>query len=298
MKRDHYDDDQTIGVREFQIAVEERVDPDDPSTMMNVGRELVRLSNNRDLLAAGFARQLGSWDTHSFSMYSPQSSILTTFGRFIVRVNFWPVLPDDPRRRKILGQLLSYYGFHDHNFSFLTTHFFGPGYETDMYAYDYNAVEGFIDEPVELTPQGRHRLAKGDVFLYQQGIDIHSQIPPDEMSGSINLMLREPEGASIDEQYAFDVRRSRISKYIDSIGHKQNSLLGFCRTMGDETTARRVEKLVADHPAKSMRSFACVTLGNLGKRMEIDRSVLETARHDSSRLVRESAEQALANVAG
>lgn len=298
MKRDHYDSDETIGVKEFQAAVEAKVDPDDPATMMNVGRELVMLSNNKDLLAAGFSRQLRSWESHSFSMYSPQSAILANFGRFIIRVNFWPVLPEDPRRRKILGQLLSYFGFHDHNFSFLTTHFFGPGYETEMYTYDYESVEGFIGEPVELSYTGRHRLSKGEIFLYEQGVDIHSQIPPEEMSGSINLMLKDPEGASIDEQYAFDVKKSQISKYIDSIGHKQNSLLGFCRSMGDETTARRVETLAATHPAKSMRSFACATLGTLGQRMNIDRSILEAACSDPSRLVRDSAQKALVHVDG
>jgi hypothetical protein len=299
MLRTSYDDDQCISLADFKEAVLQRVDPEKPETMMLVGRELVQLSNNKNLLSELFAKQLHLWQHGAFSMYSPQSAVLASFGRFLIRANFWPVLPEDPRRRLVLGQLLSYFGFHDHNFSFLTTHFFGPGYETDLYSYgDYDGVEGFIGERVDLNYEGRFRLGRGDVFLYQQGVDIHSQNPPTDMSSSLNLMIKEAGGASTEEQYSFDVTTSTISRYVDSTGHKQNSLLGFCRTLGDASTARRVERLAAEHPSKSMRAFACATLGVLSDRMEIDADVLRKATEDRSRLVRESSQKALAHVEG
>lgn len=293
MLKARYDEQEAISLDEFKAAVEERVDPDDPASMMAVGRELVRLSNNENLLSEGFAKQIGIWQKGVFSLYSPQSSILTSFGRFHVRVNFWPTLPADPRRRTILARLLSYDRFHDHNFSFLTTHFFGPGYETELYSYSYDDVEGFLGEKVDLAYEGRFRLDRGCVFLFQQGIDIHSQIPPDEISGSINLMLKSPQGSSVDEQYEFDVVRARVSGYVDSIGRKQNSLMGFCRNFGNEETARIVERLALFHPSKSMRATACQALSMLAKRVEIDRLVLQKATNDPSRLVRENAMKAL-----
>ena len=44
----------------------------------------------------------------------------------------------------ILASLLSYYDFHDHDFSFLTTNFFGPGYATDLFSYSYEDVVGEV----------------------------------------------------------------------------------------------------------------------------------------------------------
>lgn len=294
MLRTHFDESDAISLQDFQDAVEKQVDPDDPRSMMKVGREIVKLANNPHLLADGFSKQLGLWKRGLFTLYSPQSAVLSSFGRFHVRVNFWPKLPSDPRRRTILARLLSYDRYHDHNFSFLTTNFFGPGYETELFSYDYDEVEGFLGEKVELNYEGRFKLERGNVFLFQQGIDIHSQVPPGEISGSINLMVKSARGAVPEEQYEFDVERGRLSGYVDSIVRKQSSLMGFCREFGDSETVRVVESLALSHPSKSMRATACQALAVLAPRVEVRDSVLQRAKtDDESRLVRESAERAL-----
>lgn len=288
----HYDTDQTMGIDEFKAAVRERCDPERPETMMAVGEELVMLANNRDLVARLFEREIMR-PRGVRSMYSPQSCVIFSERRFYARLNFWPALPTDPRRRNILSRLYSYQGYHDHNFSFLTTNFFGPGYETDIYEYEHDAVDGVIGEDVRLRHTGVLQLKKGDIFLFEKGKDIHEQSAPSETSASINLILRNSRDTVADEQYHFDVERSRIASYVDTTGHKQNTFFGFARSIRDERTTELIAEIAHSHPARSVRAHACTILGCMDGEPAV-RSLLEQAAvEDPAKVVRLAAQRVL-----
>lgn len=293
----HFDTAASIDLKHFQACVLDRVNADDPQSMMLVAEELVQLAND-DLLSETFRIDLSKWQDARYSMYSPQSAVLAAFDRFVVRLNFWPLLPADPRRRNILASVLSYFDFHDHNFSFLSTNYFGPGYETELYSYDYDNVEGLIGEAVDMQYQGTKRLGKGDVFLFEEGIDIHSQLPPASPSASINLMLRVPGGHSVNEQYQFDTRKQTIKSYVESVGQKQNSLLGFAQTLHDEETVALLTRLADDYPSRGLRANAIRALHAVKSHLEVDPLVFERALRDSSLLVRKAAMEGSVGAAG
>ncbi len=62
--------------------------------------------------------------------------------KYFIRANFWPSPRDSVF--KLSGTSPFFYGLpHDHNFSFLTVGYLGPGYWSEYYEYDYAAVTGF-----------------------------------------------------------------------------------------------------------------------------------------------------------
>src|SRR5690606_6721925 len=69
--------------------------------------------------------------------------------KYFIRANFWP----SPRDSlfKSSGASPFFYGVpHDHNFSFLTVGYLGPGYWSEYYEYDYDKVVGVPGEQVDL----------------------------------------------------------------------------------------------------------------------------------------------------
>ena len=93
---------------------------------------------------------------------------------------------------------------HDHNFSFLTVGYLGPGYWSDYYEHDGDAHAGLDGEPVELRFVERSRLSEGRVLLYRAHRDIHVQRPPDSFSVSLNILAADP-GQHWRTQYRFDI---------------------------------------------------------------------------------------------
>ena len=98
----------------------------------------------------------------------------------------------------------SYNIAHDHNFSFLTVGYLGPGYETDIYEYDYDSVEGYVGEKVEMQFLEKVRFAAGMAMYYRASRDLHIQHPPSEMTIPLNLLIQPPE-VRLREQYEFDL---------------------------------------------------------------------------------------------
>jgi hypothetical protein len=105
---------------------------------------------------------------------------------------------------------------HDHNFHFLTTGYWGPGYVSDYYDYDPETVDGRLGEPMTLKFVERSQLGEGKMLLYRAHRDIHSQLPPEQLSVSLNIM-DEGEHVPWRDQYIVDLgqetdRRGTIAK--------------------------------------------------------------------------------------
>jgi hypothetical protein len=209
-----------IDLREFRRRVFSKVDPSDPATLMSVCKDIAALASNRNLLLEVIGRDLASWREHSFSMYSAQSCILDRFGPFTVRVNLWPANARTSGERSAL----SYHSYHDHNFSFVTTNFYGPGYNTDLIERDACGSLLHVGDVVKMCRRGERRLEEGTVVIYRKGVDIHAQIPPVSASASLNLIMSD-EDVLFGDQFYYDPASSRVIGLVENVVGKRMSLI-------------------------------------------------------------------------
>ena len=132
------DTDETIELGELLERLEsERFDPRDEDCFASWGEALKKLSNNRSFLGDIVVEELKSHCENHVrgNSYSAQVILLNKSDNFIIRANFWPALHDSVVVNS--GTSPFFYGLtHDHNFSFLTAGYFGPGYWSEYYEYD------------------------------------------------------------------------------------------------------------------------------------------------------------------
>jgi hypothetical protein len=182
------------------------VDLTDEASIARCATLLAGLQRNPDFLAdrviaalkASYADQL------EINRYSAQVFLLHRSPRgFYLRANLWPSARDVAYATS--GAAAFAYGVpHDHNFSFLTAGYFGPGYISDYYEYDPETVDGRLGEPLNLKFIERCSLSQGKLMLYRAHRDIHSQLPPPSLSVSLNIM-DEGEHVPWRDQYIVDL---------------------------------------------------------------------------------------------
>ena len=187
-------------------------EPEDEGSLANGAIALKRLANDRSFLGDLLIEQLkrGHRDVGIESAYGPQSIVLSRMrGRSFLRANIWP--SEEEACFRASGSDAFVYGFpHDHNFSFLTVGYFGPGYGSDYYEYDYEDVAGYRGEVCDLRFVERTNLEEGKLMLYRANRDVHSQLPPPSMSVSLNIMHIDPAQAWSD-QYGFDLDSNAVT---------------------------------------------------------------------------------------
>ena len=109
------------------------VDFDDPERLDNAALWLRRLGNDKQFLGDVLIAELAQRHREDVldSAYGPQVVMLAPpNGNFFVRANLWP--STDGHMLRASGGTSFVYGLpHDHNFSFLTLGYFGPGYWSD-----------------------------------------------------------------------------------------------------------------------------------------------------------------------
>lgn len=213
---------------------------------------LRKLTNNRDFLGDMLIDRLkhhGRADPID-SGYGPQAIVLRgQHNNTFLRANIWPSERDHCFHAS--GAKTFVYGVpHDHNFSFLTSGYLGPGYRSDYYEYDYAAVAGFPGEQPDLRFVERSALHEGKLMLYRAHQDIHSQIPPESLSVSLNVMHVDPSQHWFD-QYAFDLDKGSIDRVLSP-----NSTEVFLRVAvatGLSETQDLAETFGKTHPSDRLR---------------------------------------------
>lgn len=192
---------------------ESGVDLTDEASIVRCTDLLGRLARNQDFLADRIIAALKASYTDQLELnrYSAQVFLLHRSPRgFYLRANMWPS-PRDAAFAASGPAAFSYGVPHDHNFSFLTAGYFGPGYVSDYYDYDSEAVDGLRGEPLNLQFVERSRLGQGKMMLYRAHRDIHSQLPPDSLSISLNIM-DEGEHVPWRDQYIVDLEAGAIAR--------------------------------------------------------------------------------------
>ncbi len=274
-----------------------RFDPMDEESLLHGALWLGRLGNNQsflgDLLVENLA--LRHREEAGAQSYGPQSITLSPpRGDCFLRANVWPGKND--LLLKASGHSPFLYDMpHDHNFHFLTHGYFGPGYWSDYYEYEYAAVAGAQGEPVTLRSMGRQRLEPGTVMLYRAHHDIHRQLPADALSVSLNVMHTGAAMGWLD-QYRFDVEGGTLGGIISH--GATDAFLRIAVALGSEEATDLAWNFGHSHPSDRMRLTAFDALAANCDDLAGRDALWASAAASGSRMVAMEAEARRAVLAG
>ena len=261
---------------------ESGVDLTDEASIARCTDLLAGLRRNPDFLADRIIAALKASYTDQLELnrYTAQVFLLHRSPRgFYLRANMWPSARDAAFTAS--GPAAFSYGVpHDHNFHFLTAGYFGPGYISDYYDYDPEAVDGRLGEPLNLKFVERSSLSEGRMMLYRAHRDIHSQLPPDSLSVSLNIM-DEGEHIPWRDQYIVDLDPGTIAKRPTLTS---SEMLLRCAVHLTENGRDVAEQFAKAHPVPRVRANA---IGALAAVSAEPGAVLERGMTDSDARVRD-----------
>jgi hypothetical protein len=237
-----------------QALNDEAFDPADEESFAACAPLLKGLANNREFLAELAITELKDRCTRQSleNRYSSQVIMLHRASeKYFIRANFWPSERDSVLKASGTSPFF-YHVPHDHNFSFLTVGYLGPGYWSEYYEYDYDKVVGVPGEQVDLRFIEKAKLDQGKVMLYRAHKDVHNQLPADEMSISINIMEASNRLPFLS-QYQFDVKRCEIAGILTKTSAE--ALLALAANH-DGNGRDLVESFAARHPCDRIQFAA------------------------------------------
>jgi hypothetical protein len=256
-------------------------DTQDEDNFASWGLQLKKLANDRGFLADMMIAELKQRCDGQVRDNNYSAQVVMLHGRserFIVRANLWPALKDSVVRHS--GTDPFFYGIpHDHNFSFLTVGYLGPGYWSDYYEYDYGEVVGYPGEAVDLKFVEKTRLDEGKVMLYRAHRDIHLQLPADAMSVSLNIVERS-HSSTFRDQYRFDLETHTIHSNITRMS--LDPMLALAAHFGGGEGMDLLANFARSHPSDRIRWIAL--RARAGAALTLDERIAiyeEGARSDS-----------------
>ncbi|MEA3048620.1 MAG: hypothetical protein QOG84_456 [Sphingomonadales bacterium] len=230
-------------------------DPEDEESVAAFGPDLGRLAKDGRFLGDLIVEELKQRCAGQLARNHYSAQVILLHGgssKFVLRANFWPSEEDSVVANSGIAPF--FYGVpHDHNFSFLTVGYFGPGYLSDYYEYDYDAVAGFVGEPAPLRFAERSSLSPGKVLLYRKHRDVHSQLPPDSLSVSLNVLALS-QTIDFRDQYLFDLGRREVAGFANPSGLE--ALVALAARVGGGNGADLVESFARAHPSERIRFAA------------------------------------------
>ncbi len=280
--------DKRISVEEFIDFVNREIDLETPESIATGAEMFYALAQDKDVVSEKLnARVVDYLSGGALMTNGPQSVVLGIGRGFFIRANIWLPLSSTTVLRSHEERLYSYGNTHDHNFSFMTVGYFGPGYTTDLYEYDVGTVKGHVGEVVDLKDLGRTDLPCGKVMVYREKCDVHTQYPPESLSISLNLMVTSPRSLAMD-QYFFDAKKKCIIDMPEFASiHKRASIVALAGAVGNANTIEILESLLKAAPCRRVREAALDGLAKLPVAEEGDKARLfELAANDSDSLVR------------
>lgn len=258
--------DKVVSVDEYVDYVTRKVDVRDLDSVAESALMLRALANDRSLIVRELNRRLEA-SLNDGGLASAQTLVLGKGKGFYVRANIWPAIADMATGRAYQNQF-AYNIAHDHNFSFMTVNYLGPGYDTELYEYDYEKVEGRIGEKVDLRFVEKIRFGTGSVMLYRESTDVHIQYPPQELTVTVNLMIAPPD---FRDQYHFDMNTSTIAFALDLGAMQRTSFVKIAAAAGNANTLDLLTDLAKAHPCRRTRlaTFEALSQRQPGRAEEI-----------------------------
>lgn len=282
----------TASIEEYIDYIESNIDLTDIDSLASSAGMLKALSNDRALVV----REINNLIVNAVAYLQPASAQTILLGRgegFYVRANLWPAIADMANARAYQNQF-AYNIAHDHNFTFMTVTHLGPGYETEIYEYDYDRVEGYVGESVDLRFLQKTRFTTGTVMLYRASRDAHVQHAPEDLTVTLNLMVGA-QGA-LQDQYQFDLASRTILAVGDARAAGRMALINLAASIGDGETIGLLHDVAAKHPCRQTRLSA---FNALSEKIPAEAaSVWRQAARDSAPVVANAARRRLAKLEG
>jgi hypothetical protein len=293
------EDSQTASLAETAEALNSRgFDPADEESLAHAALCLRRLGNDPDFLGDLLIEELAQRHREDVldSAYGPQVVMLVPpQGDYFIRANIWPS-EHEHMVRASGGSTFAIGLPHDHNFSFLTLGYFGPGYWSDYYEYDYEAVQGYRGEPVpSLRFIERSRLEPGKIMLYRAHVDVHSQLPADSLSVSLNIMRTSGVQPWFD-QYKFDIERREIGAILAPA--PSDAFIKLAVALGSAEALDLAHNFARQHPSDRMRLAAWDALASQAPSAAARDALWRQAENAGSRMVAMEARSRRAELVG
>ncbi|HKR24675.1 MAG TPA: transposase [Allosphingosinicella sp.] len=259
-------------------------DTEDEDNFASWGIQLKKLANDRSFLADMMIAELKQSCAGQIRDNQYSAQVVMLHGRstnFIIRANLWPALKDSVVRHS--GTDPFFYGVpHDHNFSFLTVGYLGPGYWSDYYEYDYSEVAGYPGEAVNLRFVEKSKLDEGKVMLYRAHKDIHLQLPADSMSVSLNI-LESSHTSAFRDQYRFDLENAKIDGIVTRTSLEP--MLALAAHFGGGNGLDLIASFANSHPSDRIRWSALCARASAAPSLDGRIAVFEEGARADSLLV-------------
>lgn len=271
----------SISLEDFISRVNQKLNSEQEESLLDCVEDIQKLSNNSEFLLDKLHEEL--IDLEKFNTknnYSSQSNILYRNEKFFIRINTWEPLSENLKERERQNKLYLYGKAHDHNFSLLTVGYFGSGYETELWEYDYNKVIGYKGEKIDMNYLERARLSKNKSMIYRMSKDIHTQFEPKDFTISLNLIPISQQ-TSKNEQFIFDTEKKIILNNTSNEGTSRYFILKLASEYGDNSTLKIVEEIASKHEFPFMRIKSYETIANLtGNHIDIWNLALRKDKND------------------
>lgn len=282
----------SIELDEYIEYLESHINVQDVDELAKAADISKRLYNNRTFLVNHINHEMRDMNKfQSSNPYSSMSLLLSNREDFFIRANFWSPIADKADYQKH-DNVFIYGKPHCHNFHFLTIGYLGSGYETEIFEYHNDKVEGHYGEPVELKFLEKTDFPEGKIMIYRKGLDVHTQSPSKEFSVSINVMVKE-HGEKL-RQFYFDTNKKIITG--NATVDFRTFLLGVVGSIGDENSYDILRDYAQHNPDPVTRVTALQSLNKISQRTGTNEtSIWLRSAEDRSRHVRDYAQSILAS---
>lgn len=253
---------------------EAKIAPGDDEALVAMAPLLAGLYRDRDFLRRRLHEQLELCLEGSprITATSQTLNLGGLGGGHYLRMVFWPSPRDEFYAR--CDNSVFYYGKpHDHNFSFLTVGYDGPGYESDYHEIGQPTTDWYPGTEVELRSTGRKQLTPGRLMFYRRHVDVHSQLPPSANSITVNIMSPSSRGAK-GSQYIFSAAADRVEQVMQT--RFNPVIFEMAQCIADDGVHEQIEHIALHHDDDYVRYYAFRSLamrddGQWGARF-VDRS--------------------------
>lgn len=231
--------------------------------MSCVATQLRALAANKAHIFSIIIEELEKTDHFQSQNYGQaQGFVLYTTPWYTIRLMLW--IPPGHQASAIP---FSYKVAHDHAFDLMTVGFFGPGYRTSLYEFDYNEPIQRTDGLTQLSYKGEMYLRENEVIYYFANKDVHIQHEPESLSVSLNLIINKPDASA--RQTVFDIESTDEGSnlcwgkpHFNSIEKiaSQRSIFSALSTHGNMRSKKAIEKIAHNHKADEVRALSWVAM--------------------------------------
>lgn len=246
--------DKQISLEEFkELYREAKFDSRSCDDLVEAALLLRQLGNNKQFLGDYIKHELTTnLERQVGNSYGPHNVILGhATENTMLRANFWPSAEDEEYKKS--SDMFIYDMPHDHNFSFLTIGYFGPGYRSTYFEYEYGELDGVPGELANLRQVAVKTLEPEAIMVYRAHRDVHCQHLPESMSVTLNVMDITP-GFQYHQQYVFDAKVERI-RVVNSARCSSN-MFDVAAVMGGAEARETVIAISEHHDSEFARFHA------------------------------------------